>query len=89
MIYLISIPHQMPPRLFSFANKEEILQQVNRNEFANTVEEAMDILTHDWHSHIWIEDDADLESALEYAGHQQYKVRALAETLNDVEIEIG
>jgi hypothetical protein len=89
MIYLISIPHQTEPRLYDFKNKEAILDYVNRNDFANTIAEAMDILTHDWHNHIWIEEENDLERALEYTGHQQYKVRSLAEQLNNVEIEIG
>ena len=84
MIYLISIPHQMPANLKDFYNEQEIIKYANAtaDTYIETLEDAKDYLTHDLHSGIWVETQSDVDYAIEYNGHQKFKVRAIAEQID-------
>jgi hypothetical protein len=72
MKYLIRIPHQMPADLLDFTD----------SAFNELSEQDKDDLTHDLHNDIWIKSEEDLKYALNYHGHQEIKVHALANSIS-------
>lgn len=85
MIYLISIPHQMPANLKEFADDTAILNYANGvcndTEF-ESVDDAKEWLTHDLNNGIWVYTLSDYEYILSYTGHQKHKVWALADCIS-------
>lgn len=87
MIIFIRIPHQSPASFDVFRSQDEVLSAAidyaidsDRDE-PETYDDAKNTLADDLSRSLWIESADDAKDVASYTGHQEHKVRAMAEEI--------
>ena len=90
MIFLITIPHQRPASVAYFTDDADLIaaaceaSEADSRDYPETIDESINVLADDMHGHIVVRSLDDIDLVGEYSGHQKYKVRAMAEGIENM-----
>ena len=90
-IYIITIPHQCTPKVWSFEDKKELIDVAiikGLLKDIHTFKEAVEALTHDLSRHLLLRDWDELLEAQNYGGHQDMHVIPLVDKIKKEELSL-